>query len=149
MSAFVIQRQKRKWRKIRARWWRLNRLFFPSPAELRFISIMGGKYWQVDKIKHWRTHFSFAIVWSLGRVLSDEQFGREVFAAGRYFVDFGNDVGMAIEVDGHHYHLDVVREFERDSYLYQHNWRVIHIQAVKLWNDPAGVQRRVLQFIYR
>jgi len=137
----------KRYYRTRSAWWRLNRLLFPSPAELRLIEIMGGKYWKIEWLKHPRTKFRFAIVLSLGKFLRDEKFGREV-RVGKYYIDFGNDVLMGIEVDGAEYHRDVVAAFDRDSYLYQRNWRVMHIMAVRLWNEPAVVQREVLKFLH-
>jgi len=137
----------KRYYRTRSAWWRLNRLLFPSPAELRLIEIMGGKYVTVEWLKHPKTKFRFAIVLSLGKFLRDEKFGREV-RVGKYYIDFGNDVGWGLEVDGAEYHRDIVAAFDRDSYLYQRGWRVMHIMAVRLWNEPAVVQREVLKFLY-
>lgn len=134
--------------KYRAKWYRANRLLFPSPAEVRLIEIMGGKYFTIKALRHRKTKFPLTIVVSLGKILESERFAREV-RVGRYFVDFGNDLAMALEVDGKAYHRDIVREFERDSYLYQRGWRVVHIPAIKLWNDPLAVQHEILRFVYR
>lgn len=122
-------------------------MLFPSPAELKLIEIMGGKFLKINKLKHPKTHFPFAIVLSMGKVLETEKFKREV-RIGKYFVDFGNDIAWAIEVDGKNFHRDVVAEFDRDSYIYQRGWRIWHIDAVRLWNSPDLVQREVLKFLY-
>lgn len=139
---------KQKYRIVRARWWRWNRLLFPSAAEVRFVEIMGGKFFTVSWLRHWQTKRPLTIIYSLGKVLESERFGREVFCGGRFWVDFANDIYMGIDVDGAAYHTDVVRQFERDSHLYQRGYRIIHIPAVKLWNDPGFVQRQVLAFVY-
>lgn len=136
-----------KYYRYRSRYWRWQRIFFPSPAELRLIEIMGGRYFRIKWLRLYKTGFSFAIVYSLGKYLGDEKFMREV-RCGRYFIDFGNDIRMGIEVDGKKWHRDVVAEFERDSYFYQNGWRVKRIQAVRLWNEPSRVQAELLNFLY-
>lgn len=136
-----------KYYRLRSSWWRWNRILFPSPAELRLIEIMGGKVVRFHGIKHPRTHYPLAWIRSMGKVLRDEKFGREV-RCGKYFIDFGNDLAMGLEVDGAAYHRDVVAAFDRDSYLYQRGWRVVHIPAIRLWNEPDRVQREVLKFLY-
>src|SRR5579884_2187911 len=122
----VITKTIWKYRKIRSWSRRQRRLWFPSPAELKFIDIMGGTYTTIGWIKRPATKFPFAIVWDLGPYLKPENFEREKHA-GRYFIDFGNDILWGFEIDGQAYHRDVVAEFERDSYLYQRGWRIMHI----------------------
>lgn len=137
-----------KYYRTRSYYYRINRILFPSPAELKFVDIMGGKSFAIDFIKHPKTKFPLAFVWSLGKHLNDENFKREV-RVGKYYIDFGNDIGIGLEIDGHHWHRDVVAEFDRDSYLYQRNWRVIHIPAVRLYNEPGKVQSEVLSFLFK
>ncbi|HMT18532.1 MAG TPA: DUF559 domain-containing protein [Candidatus Saccharibacteria bacterium] len=132
----------------RASWYRWNRILFPSPAEVRFVQLMGGKYWQVSWLKHRRTKLPFTIFYSYGKILSEECFGRER-RVGKYFVDFGNDLSMGIEIDGRQWHRDIVAEMDREIYFNVRGWRVIHIEAVHLWNRPNEVQQRVLKFLYR
>jgi very-short-patch-repair endonuclease len=84
----------------------------------------------------------------MGKILSGENFKREV-RVGRYFLDFGNDVFWGIEIDGRKFHLDIVAEFDRDSYLYERGWRIKHIDAIKVFNEPDVVMRDVLQFFYK
>lgn len=134
--------------RTRAQYYRYSRLLFPSAAEVRFVEIMGGRFYQLSWLKHYQTKRPLTIIVSLGKALEQEKFGREV-RAGRYYIDFANDINMAVEVDGHAYHRDVVREFDRESYLYQRGWRIIHIPAIKLWNDPSSVQQKVLAFLYK
>lgn len=133
--------------RTRSSYYRWNRLLFPSAAELRLIEIMGGKYKVFPRIKHWQTKRPFVITFSLGKILQDEKFNREV-RVGKIWIDFGNDVGMGIEVDGAEFHRDVVREFEREIYLGTRGWRIVHIPAIKLWNNPLAVQQQILSFIY-
>lgn len=99
---------------------------------------------------HIKNHngFGLSIVWSLGKAMRSEGMKREV-RAGRYYIDFGAaDIGRGIEIDGAAYHQDVVQAFDRDSYLYQRGWKIMHIAAVKLWSDPERVQRDVLKFLF-
>ena len=137
---------KSKYYRTRSAWWRLNRLLFPSPAELKLIEIMGGKITRLEWLKHHQTKFCFAIVWSLGNAFKAENFEREK-RVGKYFLDFGNDILWGVEVDGKAYHRDVVKQFDRDSYMYQRGWRVMHINAIRLWNEPAKVQSELLKFL--
>ena len=139
---------RKKYFRVRATYFRYTRLYFPSAAEVRLVEIMGGKFLTFKRIRHWQTKRPLTIIYSLGKVLGNEKFGREV-RAGRYWVDFMNDLFMGIEVDGAAYHTDVVAQFERDSYLYQRGYRIIHIPAIKLWNDPAHVQQTILKFVYK
>lgn len=143
-----LQKLVTKFYRYRASYYRWNRLLFPSAAEVKLVEIMGGKAFTIGWFKHPATKRPFTFIYSLGKALSDERFGREV-RAGRYYIDFGNDVGAGIEVDGKAYHTDIVREFDREVYLNQRNWRIMHIDAIKLWNDPNFVQQTILKFIYR
>jgi very-short-patch-repair endonuclease len=151
----------RHYYKARGIWFRWNRLLFPSAAEARFIEIMGGHMITFGFIKHPETKQPFRIILSIGRALKREHFGREI-KAGKYWLDFGNDIFWCIEIDGKKYHRDIVREQERDEYLsefchkrcrkpcYKHSnqgWRVKHIPALRLWLEPAIVQREVLNFL--
>jgi hypothetical protein len=151
----------RHYYRTRAIWFRWNRLLFPSAAEARFIEIMGGKMITIWAIKHPETKQPFRIVLSLGRALEREKFGREI-DSGKYWLDFGNDILWAIEIDGAKYHRDIVREQDKHDYLveychkkckkpcYKHSnmgWRLKHIQAVRLWLEPANVQSEVLRFL--
>jgi very-short-patch-repair endonuclease len=106
---------------------------------------MGGKVWQSKFIK-WPGGFPLAIVLSKGKFLREEKVRREV-RVGKYFLDFGNDLYYGLEVDGAAYHQDVVAAFDRDSYLYMRGWKVLHIPAIWLWNNPNKVQQQVLGFL--
>lgn len=121
------------------------RLLFPSPAELRFIELMGGKILRLP-IRN-RKGFSLVYIISIGKILREEKFKREV-RCGAFYIDFGNDIGRGLEIDGKKFHMDVVYEFERDIYLSERNWRVLHIKAADLWRQPSLVQRQVLSHIY-
>lgn len=136
-----------KYRKVRGQWRRIRRLLFPSPAELRFIDLMGGTYTTINWIRRPATRFPLAIVWDIGPALKAEMFKREI-KAGRYYVDFGNDIFWGFEIDGQKWHRDVVREFDRDSYLYTRGWRLMHIEAARMWRDPDRVKYDILKFLY-
>lgn len=137
-----------KYYATRSNYWRLKRLLFPSPAELRFINIMGGKFITIPFIKGGDQRYPFVIVISLGKLLKSENYSREV-RVGKFYIDFANDIGRGIEIDGRQYHLDVVYEFERDSYIYQRGWRLMRIPAGSLWREPDKVQRDVMLFLTR
>lgn len=136
----------KKLKRLRGRFRRLVRILFPSPAEVRLIELMGGKVLTFDWLIARKTGFPLAIVLKMGRALKHENIRREV-QVGPYYVDFGNDIGRAIEVDGREYHTDVVAAFDRDSYLYQRGWRVMHIPAAALWREPDKSVRKVLEFL--
>lgn len=123
-------------------------MLFPSPAELRFIELMGGKVLTFKCLKSTKTGFPLALVLSLGKTLRGEGFKREV-RVGRYYADFANDVGWVIEIDGKAFHRDIVYEQQRDDYFKLFDWRVLRIDAAKLWNSGQKVQRNVLKFLYK
>lgn len=127
----------------RAQYWRLMRLLFSSPAELRLIELMGGKIWRVGWPR--RNGFGLAFVVNRGKLFRQEKVRREVFVGGRYFVDFCNDVGRVIEVDGKQH--DIVSDFDRDAYLYSRGFQVLRIPAIDLYNNSAKTQRRVIAFL--
>lgn len=144
----IIKKLGFAFRRWRGRIRRVRRLVFMSPAEARFVEIMGGRCLTIGWLRSRGTGFPVTLVVSLGSILRAEHYHREV-RVGKYFIDFGNDVGRGLEIDGREYHTDVVAAFDRDSYLYQHNWIVKHIPAHKLWNDADSVQREVLEFLYQ
>lgn len=134
---------------IKKRWWRNNRLLFPSPAEVRFIQIFGGTVLIFKNIRHYRTKFPLTIVVSLGRVLRRELIKREV-RAGAMYIDYAfvNEyVKRGIEIDGKAWHRDVVREQQRDEYLNNRGWKILHIDAADLYRRPEWVKKRVLMFL--
>lgn len=126
--------------------WQHSRLLFPSPAEIRFIELLGGKVLTFDRFRHHKTDFPFAIVVSLGRLLRSENMKREVRVGGMY-IDFGNDLNWGIEVDGRAYHKDIVVQQERDEYFENWGWRVLHIDATDLYRQPDKVQQQVMEFL--
>ena len=128
---------------------RLKRLVFMSPAEARFVAVMGGAVYTLPFLKSKRTGFPFSIVLTLGRTLRTEKFKREV-RFGKYFVDFANDVDRIIEIDGATYHMDVVADFERDQYIrgWHDDVMILRIKAAQLYREPNLVQADVIKFIY-
>lgn len=76
---------------------------------------------------------------------------REV-RVGAYYVDFAfMDAysNKAIEIDGREFHQDIVKEAERDNYLNERGWSVMHVAAMDLYRQPGRVQQRVLAFLAR
>lgn len=52
------------------------------------------------------------------------------YPVGRFFVDFGNPVAkVAIECDGHAFHLDKARDGERDAQMEALGWRIYRISG--------------------
>lgn len=121
-------------------------MIFPSPAEVQFIRVMGGRVLVVPFFKHLKTGFPFAVVVSMGKKLRQQQVGREVRVGGKY-VDFGNDIRRGIEVDGEAYHSDIVAQTERDEYFKKYDWRVLHIPARDVFRQPDKVREKVLRFL--
>ena len=99
-----------KYYRLRSRYYRDSRIVFPSPAELEFIRIMGGRVLTFNFMKHYKTGFPLAFVVSMGKVLRREQVKREV-RVGSKWCDFGNDIRRAIEIDGEAYHNDIVEQY--------------------------------------
>jgi len=135
-----------KYYRLRSKAWRNMRYMFPSPAEVKFIRIMGGRAISVPFFKHPKTGFSYTYIISMGKILNSELIKREV-RVGKYWVDFGNDIKRGIEIDGQKYHNDIVAQQERDDYFAGFDWRVLHIRAADLWRQPDNVQRDVIAFL--
>lgn len=112
---------------------------------MQLIRIMGGSFIEIGFIKN-KIGFPFTIVTSMGRWFGKENMRREV-CVGRYYVDFGNDIKRAIEVDGKEWHKDIVKDQKRDEYLERNGWRVLHIRASDISANPDAVQRRVIKFL--
>lgn len=98
-----------------------KRLLFPSPAEKKFIEVMG----------RW-----FFVWWGVKRELP----------VGGYWLDFAvprRRVG--IEIDGAKYHTNVVADWERDQRLLKRGWTIMRIPARDLWREPQKVRAKVLK----
>lgn len=123
-----------KFYRLRSRYWRNNRMLWPSPAEVAFVRVMGGRVITVPFCKHPRNGFKLAWVLSLGKTLRSHKFQREVRCGSKY-CDFGNDLKWAIEIDGRRYHNDIVVQQQRDEYFAKYGWRVLHVDARDVfWN---------------
>ena len=135
--------------KLRASWRKRRRLLFPSPAEAEFIRIMGGKRIIIDFFKDHKTGFPLCIVTSQGRILKGECLAREV-RVGAMYIDFAT-VGLVyqkgIEIDGAAYHQDIVKEQDRDDYLRNYGWQVMHIKAADVFYNQNSVRSRVAEFL--
>lgn len=142
-----IQKIQSKFYRTRSKYWRDNRYLFPSPAEIKFIRMMGGRVFVMRHIRHHQTGYPAALVLSLGKVLKRHGFEREI-RAGKYWIDFGSpERKVGIEVDGLAYHLDIVLEQQRDDYLEDLGWRVLHVEARKIFRRDAKTMQRVLDFL--
>jgi very-short-patch-repair endonuclease len=105
---------------ILAEYYRRKRLRHPEPTVIMLVSIMGADWW----IRH--------------------GFYRE-YRVGRWYIDLANPkVKMAIEGDGEQYHMDIVREEERDESLKRRGWRVLHFRYDMLRDHPDEVKARIL-----
>jgi len=134
----------------RKQFWRNARILFPSPAEVHFVRLMGGKALTFDGIKYPnKNRFPLTIIYRRGKFLAGNYMQREVRIGGFYadftFVDSYSK--KLIEIDGEEWHIDQVRERERDAYLNDRGWFVFHINAADLYRQPGKVQQRVVQFL--
>lgn len=139
----------RKFYRTRSRYWRDNRMLFPSPAEVEFIKIMGGKTLTLGWLKSPKTGFPLTFILTMGASLKAENVKREV-RVGKYWLDFGSVTpyyNKGIEVDGAPYHTDIVIQQERDDYFRERGWQVLHIPARHIYNNPDKVQDQVLKFL--
>ena len=135
----------------RASYRRARRCLFPSPAEVEFIRIFGGKYKVLKHIRDPKTGFPLTIVFSLGKILKRELIKHEV-RVGAMWIDFGaltNYFNRGIEIDGRAYHRDILKEQERDEYVAQFGWSLLHIEAGEVYRNPNFVQRKVLNYLAR
>jgi very-short-patch-repair endonuclease len=143
-----LERFERWYYRNRAKWGRRRRMIFPSPLELEFVELMGGKVWRSKRIRDRKRNFPLAIILSMGPVLGGENMKREV-RYGRYFVDFSNDVNRVIEIDGAQYHMDVVADMDREIYLTSkpYNCRILRIKTYEIRNQPDRVQQKTMKFL--
>lgn len=126
-----------------------NRLLFPSPAETKFVQLMGGKAIVIDHIKHPKSGYPLTVFTTMGKTLRREFVQREV-RAGAMYIDFAfvTKYGKkGIEIDGANFHRDIIKEQNRDDYLQARGWKILHIQAIDLYRQPDIVQRQVIRFL--
>lgn len=135
-----------KFYRTRSTIWMRGRLLFPSPAEVKFIQVMGGRVLTLRSFKSTKTGFPLTLILSLGSILKAEMMRREV-RIGKYYVDFGNDINRGIEIDGDPYHMDILKQQKRDRYCAGFGWLLLHIRAVDLWRKPNEVRERVVGFL--
>lgn len=135
------------YRRQRGKYRRMKRLLFASPAEVELIRLMKGRAITIDLIRNPRTDFPLTIVTNIGRWFGQENMRREV-RIGKYWTDFGNDLQRAIEVDGDQWHKDIVKEQVRDDYIEKFGWRILHIKAGDIFDEPDMVRARVIKFLY-
>jgi very-short-patch-repair endonuclease len=136
--------------RARAYYWRLKRLWSPSPAEVRFIQLVGGRVLRVPYIRLGERECTLII--NRGKILRRAKMRREV-RYGKYFVDFANDLNWIIEVDHRAYHMDVIADAERDQYIQNLlEWRgqyarILRIDATRLTRNPKLVLQQVQKFL--
>jgi hypothetical protein len=135
--------------KLRAKYRKRRRLLFPSPAEVELIRIMGGKYVTLSWFKDVKTGFPLTFVTDLGTFFKREAIEREV-RVGAMYIDFAT-VGLiyrkGIEVDGLLYHMDIVKEQNREDYVREHGYSLLHIRAAEIYRSPHLVQQRILKYL--
>ena len=141
--------------RLRSQYWRAKRLLFPSPAEVRFMQLMGAHILtpHIYKLRPINKNgFPLCIVISRGKILRQAKLRREV-RIGRCYVDFANDLNWIIEIDGTPYHQDVVADFDREVYMREYlrkqkkDLRILRVPAPRLWHARARVQRDVIAFL--
>lgn len=135
--------------KIHARFRKRKRLLFPSPAEIDFIRLMGGKAIVIDHVKNPFTKFPLTFVTSMGDELEREYVQREV-RVGAMYIDFGVQTPYykkGIEIDGKNFHRDIIAEQRRDKYVRDFGWDLLHIQADVLRREPKRVHDLVLDWL--
>lgn len=137
--------------RARSQYWRIKRLLFPSPAETRFIELMGGKVFIIDRLKS-SSGFPMAIVLSRGKILREAKMKREV-RYGKHYVDFANDLNWIIELDGTYWHQDIVADMDREIYINEmlrknpYGMRLLRVRAPRIWNDRTGLQNQIIDFL--
>jgi hypothetical protein len=127
---------------------RNRRMVFPSPAEVNFVRLFGGRVLVVPFLKDPRTGFPAAVFVSMGWFLRQEHIRREV-PVGSKWIDFGNDIKRGIEIDGAEYHRDIVKEQDRKEYLEARGWVVLHIPGTHIKRYPQKVVDDVVAFLIK
>lgn len=100
---------------------RLWRWWFPSPAEKKFMRVMGWWYFLKYTVK------------------------REHPIKG-YYADFAVPrQHVVIEIDGAGFHGGT-RDILRDQAMTDGHWNVLRVPAAQLWRDPKAVRGQVYLF---
>jgi len=143
-----LERFLRFYYRTRARIHRTDRMIFPSPAELKFVELMGGHIVRMKWLHSPFTHFPAAIIVSKGKLLRSENFRREV-RYGRYYADFANDLHRIIEIDSKRYHMDVVADMDRDIYIKSrfHGAQILRLRTFEISANPTRTQQQVIKFL--
>lgn len=131
-----------------ADWRRLQRILFPSPAEVKLIRILGGRVLVIPWLRGGSNRFPLAMVVSMGKIFRSEGVHREM-RVGSKFIDFGvvtKYYRKAVECDGTRYH-DILKDQERDEYLKARGFSVLHIKATRIYREPKKVRRMVIDFL--
>ena len=122
--------------KTRSQLYRAKRLIFASPAEMKFIEIMGGRVIKLPL----NSYYVLWCGWTLAR-----HFIQREKRYGRVWCDFGNRTHV-IEIDGAAYHNPVV-DRQRDEYLDRIGVDVLRIDATDIYNRPEWVRNEVRAFL--
>lgn len=107
--------------RYRKEYHRIHRLLRPSPAEAKFLKVMGWWFFIQHDVR------------------------REYKLRG-YCVDFAIPAKrVAIEVDGKNYHGGA-RDIIKDMALKEAGWYVYRIKAADLWREPKVVRKYIKLF---
>lgn len=117
--------------------------FYPRPAEVKLIQVLGGKTLTIPTIRSQQTGLPMTIVLSRGKILRREHFKR----TGDTLILFSNDLKWALALQGREYERDVVAAYERDEELINSGWRIKYIRAYDLWHNPVELRKNLLQFL--
>jgi very-short-patch-repair endonuclease len=99
---------------------RLKRLVFKSEAERLLYNVMGPVWW---RLHGWRREYRVAT------------------SSTPFYVDFAcPKLMLAIEADGDQWHMNVIRDAERDEFLRDRGWVVKHFRYQNIKKDPAKVR---------
>lgn len=123
------------------------RYWFPSPAEMKLVELMGGKVLRFERIRYGKNKFPLSIVIWRGWLFWRERVKREVYVRG-YYADFMNDIGRIIEVDGDEWH-DAIYDSERDYHLKKSGCTILRVRAYDIYKHPELVRNKVKHFLVK
>src|SRR5579875_2149015 len=93
-----------------------------------------------------RDHCAYMLIGIMGPEWWIENGWIREYPVGRCLIDFAQpDLKIAIEGDGEAYHMDVLRDERRDSFLRSHGGYVLRFRYNKLHNHPAEVRKTILE----
>jgi very-short-patch-repair endonuclease len=72
------------------------------------------------------------------------------YEVGGFVIDLAHPrLKLALEADGERWHMDVVREFDRDEALKSLGWTIRHYRYPALKSQPKSVKRQVRGWYWR